>query len=111
MKFNLHIKAEMFTMSQKVLTLGEIMLRLSPPCFRRYTQARSFDVIFGGGGDSFVAGLIYGFLNFEEDYQQILDFAVAASCLKHTIFGDFNIVSVDEVRKIMKGDVSGRVSR
>ncbi len=64
-----------------------------------------------GGGDSFVAGLIYGFLNFEEDYQQILDFAVAASCLKHTIFGDFNLVTVDEVRKIMKGDVSGRVSR
>jgi len=64
-----------------------------------------------GGGDSFVAGLIYGFLNFKEDYQQILDFAVAASCLKHTIFGDFNLVSVDEVRKIMKGDVSGRVSR
>ena len=64
-----------------------------------------------GSGDSFVAGLIYGFLNFEEDYQQILDFAVAASCLKHTIFGDFNLVTVDEVRKIMKGDVSGRVSR
>ena len=64
-----------------------------------------------GAGDSFLAGLIYGFLNFEEDYQQILDFAVAASCLKHTIFGDFNLVTVDEVRKIMKGDVSGRVSR
>ena len=64
-----------------------------------------------GSGDSFVAGLIYGSLNFEEDYQQILDFAVAASCLKHTIFGDFNLVTVDEVRKIMKGDVSGRVSR
>ena len=64
-----------------------------------------------GSGDSFVAGFIYSFLNFEEDYQQILDFAVAASCLKHTIFGDFNLVTVDEVRKIMKGDVSGRVSR
>ena len=64
-----------------------------------------------GGGDSFVAGLIYGFLNFNEDYQKILNFAVAASCLKHTIFGDFNLVSIEEVEKIMKGNVSGRVSR
>jgi 2-dehydro-3-deoxygluconokinase len=64
-----------------------------------------------GGGDSFVAGLIYGLLKFKDNYQEILDFAIAASCLKHTIFGDFNLVSVDEVRKIMKGDVSGRVSR
>jgi len=64
-----------------------------------------------GGGDSFVAGLIYGFLNFKEDYQKILNFAVAASCLKHTILGDFNLVSVEEVKRIMKGDVSGRVSR
>jgi 2-dehydro-3-deoxygluconokinase len=86
------------------------VLRLSPPSFRRFTQTRSFDAIYGGG-DSFVAGLIYGFLKFEEDYQQILDFAVAASCLKHTIFGDFNLVTVNEVRKIMKGDISGRVSR
>ena len=64
-----------------------------------------------GGGDSFVAGLIYGFQKFEEDYQKILNFAVAASCLKHTIFGDFNLVSVEEVEKVMKGNVSGRVSR
>ena len=64
-----------------------------------------------GGGDSFVAGLIYGFLNFREDFQKILNFAVAASCLKHTIFGDFNLVSVEEVLKIMEGNVSGRVSR
>ncbi len=64
-----------------------------------------------GGGDSFVAGLIYGLLNFKNDLQEVLNFAVAASCLKHTIFGDFNLVTVEEVRKIMKGDVSGRVSR
>jgi 2-dehydro-3-deoxygluconokinase len=64
-----------------------------------------------GGGDSFVAGLIYGFLNFGTDYQKILNFAVAASCLKHTIYGDFNLVSVDETMKIMEGNVSGRVSR
>ena len=64
-----------------------------------------------GGGDSFVAGLIYGLLKFKNDLQETLNFAVAASCLKHTIFGDFNLVTVDEVKKIMKGDVSGRVSR
>lgn len=64
-----------------------------------------------GGGDSFVAGLIYGFLTFNNDLQKILNFAVAASCLKHTIFGDFNLVTVDEVLKIMEGNVAGRVSR
>lgn len=64
-----------------------------------------------GGGDSFVAGLIYGFHTFKDEYQKILNFAVAASCLKHTIFGDFNLVSIEEVEKIMKGNVSGRVSR
>jgi len=63
-----------------------------------------------GGGDSFVGGLIYG-LNTYEDKQQALDFAVAASCLKHSIPGDFNIVRVPEVEKLMNGDVSGRVSR
>jgi 2-dehydro-3-deoxygluconokinase len=64
-----------------------------------------------GSGDSFVAGLIYGFLNFNTDYQKILNFAVAASCLKHTIYGDFNLVTVEEVKKVMEGNVSGRVSR
>ncbi len=64
-----------------------------------------------GGGDSFMGGLIYGLLTFENDMQKILDFAVAASCLKHTIYGDFNQVTVDEVIKLMEGDSSGRVSR
>ncbi|RME82107.1 MAG: sugar kinase [Caldilineae bacterium] len=64
-----------------------------------------------GGGDSFVAGLIYGLLTYGDDKQQALNFAVAASALKHTIFGDFNLVSVAEVEKLMGGDVSGRVSR
>lgn len=64
-----------------------------------------------GGGDSFAAGLIYGLQNFKNERQKALNFAVASSCLKHTIFGDFNLVSVDEVLKIMKGDLSGRVSR
>jgi 2-dehydro-3-deoxygluconokinase len=63
-----------------------------------------------GGGDSFGAGLIYG-LRTQDDPQWALDFAIAASCLKHSIFGDFNLVTVDEVEKLMKGDASGRVSR
>ena len=63
-----------------------------------------------GGGDSFMGGLIYGLRTYGDE-QQALDFAVAASCLKHTIMGDFNLVSVAEVEKLMRGDVSGRVSR
>lgn len=64
-----------------------------------------------GGGDSFMGGLICGLLTYPEDDQQALNFAVAASCLKHTIYGDFNLVTVDEVKNLMKGDGSGRVSR
>jgi 2-dehydro-3-deoxygluconokinase len=63
-----------------------------------------------GGGDSFCAGLIYGLRTYD-DAQRALNFAVAASCLKHTIPGDFNLVSVAEVEKLVSGDVSGRVSR
>lgn len=63
-----------------------------------------------GGGDSFMGGLIYGLRTYT-DKRDALRFAVAASCLKHTIWGDFNLVSVAEVEKLMGGDVSGRVSR
>lgn len=63
-----------------------------------------------GGGDSFGAGLIYSLLNKFDDAQAI-EFAVAASCLKHTVEGDFNMVSVDEVKKLAGGDGSGRVQR
>ncbi|GIV38151.1 MAG: 2-dehydro-3-deoxygluconokinase [Cyclobacteriaceae bacterium] len=63
-----------------------------------------------GGGDSFMGGLIYGLIRYADD-QKALNFAVAASCLKHTIKGDFNLVTVDEVEKLMQGDASGRVSR
>jgi 2-dehydro-3-deoxygluconokinase len=63
-----------------------------------------------GGGDSFMGGLIYGLLNYESE-QQALNFAVAASCLKHTIYGDANLSTVEEVEKLMEGDASGRVSR
>jgi 2-dehydro-3-deoxygluconokinase len=63
-----------------------------------------------GGGDSFQAGLIYGLNNYE--YKQLaLEFAVAASCLKHSIPGDFNRVGIDDVKKLIGGDGSGRVQR
>ncbi|HBX69497.1 MAG TPA: 2-dehydro-3-deoxygluconokinase [Chloroflexi bacterium] len=64
-----------------------------------------------GGGDAFMGGLIYGLRTYGDDYQKTLNFAVAASCLKHSIFGDFNLVTVAEVEKLMGGDASGRVSR
>lgn len=62
-----------------------------------------------GGGDSFAGGLVYGLLTYDD--QQALEFAAAASCLKHTIAGDFNRVSRSEVEALMKGDASGRVQR
>lgn len=63
-----------------------------------------------GGGDSFGAGLIAAVLN-DYDAQSAIEFAVAASCLKHSIEGDFNLVSVEEVLKLAEGDGSGRVQR
>lgn len=64
-----------------------------------------------GGGDAFVGGLIYGLRTYGGDLQKALDFAVSASCLKHSIAGDCNMVSVEEVEKVMAGEVSGRISR
>ena len=63
-----------------------------------------------GGGDSFMGGLIYGLREYKDD-ERALHFAVAASALKHTIYGDFNLVSVAEVENLMRGDGSGRVAR
>ena len=63
-----------------------------------------------GGGDSFAGGLLYG-LNHYEDKQPALEFAVAASCLKHSVIGDFNRVNVSDVTKLMGGDGTGRVQR
>lgn len=63
-----------------------------------------------GGGDSFGGGLIYSLLN-DYEMQDAIEFAVAASCLKHSIEGDFNLVSVAEVKNLAKGDGSGRVQR
>lgn len=64
-----------------------------------------------GGGDSFMGALIYGLIHYPEDDQKALDYAVAASCLKHTIKGDANLVTIEEVEKLMGGDASGRVAR
>jgi len=75
---------------------------------RRYEITDIIDRV--GGGDSFASALIYG-LNAYQDRQQSLEFAVAASCLKHSISGDFNRVSVAEVEHLMGGDASGRVQR
>ena len=63
-----------------------------------------------GGGDSFAGGLLYG-LNHYEDKQSALEFAVAASCLKHSVIGDFNRVNLSDVTKLMGGDGTGRVQR
>ncbi len=75
---------------------------------RRYEMCDIIDRV--GGGDSFAAGLIYG-LNAYDDKEKALSFAVAASCLKHSIPGDFNRVTVPQVETLMKGDGSGRVQR
>ncbi len=76
-------------------------------------RSRQYDVQIVdrvGGGDSFAAGLIYGILR-KNDTKEALEFAVAASCLKQTIPGDFNFVSVEEVDKLSRGSGSGRVER
>ena len=77
---------------------------------RRYEITDIVDRV--GGGDSFASGLIYGLLTYGyENGQQALEYAAAASALKHTIPGDFNRVSVSEVEKLAGGDASGRVQR
>ena len=63
-----------------------------------------------GGGDSFASGLIYGLIMFKKD-QEALNFAVAMSCLKHSIPGDLPLVSLEEIQSLMQGDGSGRVQR
>ncbi|MER3375165.1 MAG: sugar kinase [Allomuricauda sp.] len=87
-----------------VLYNGKTMLKS-----REYQITHIVDRV--GGGDSFMGGLLYGLLKYPDDDQSALDFAVAASCLKHTIKGDANLVTVAEVEKLMGGDASGRVAR
>lgn len=75
---------------------------------RRYDITDIVDRV--GGGDSFMGGLIFGLLHYQDD-KKALEFAAAASCLKHTLKGDFNCVTVSEVENLMDGDASGRVKR
>ena len=75
---------------------------------RRYDITDIVDRV--GGGDSFMGGLIFGMLHYRDD-QKALEFATAASCLKHTLKGDFNWVTVSDVESLMEGNTSGRVKR
>lgn len=75
---------------------------------RRYDITDIVDRV--GGGDSFMGGLIFGLLHYNDD-RKALEFATAASCLKHTLKGDYNWVTVQEVENLMSGDSSGRVKR
>ena len=77
-------------------------------CFSKSYHLHIVDRV--GGGDSFGGGLIYALLN-GKTTQQAIEFAVAASALKHTVEGDYNRVSVSEVEKLAGGDGSGRVQR
>ncbi|MBT8229103.1 MAG: sugar kinase [Saprospiraceae bacterium] len=112
---------EMFPRAQKVITTLRGSISASHNTWSgvmydgdQLFEAPKYDITHivdrVGGGDSFMAGLIYGLLTYEND-QDALNFAVAASCLKHTIKGDANLVTVEEVEKLMSGDASGRVSR
>jgi 2-dehydro-3-deoxygluconokinase len=64
-----------------------------------------------GGGDSFSAGFIYALSEYGDDEEYVINFAVAASALKHSISGDFNLTTLSEVKALVKGDGSGRVQR
>ncbi len=80
---------------------------------KEFYQSKHYDIRIVdrvGGGDSFAGGLIYGLLS-SEDFRYALEFAVGASALKHTIFGDANLATVEEVETLIQGDGSGRVER
>ena len=94
---------------KRVVAFGELMLRLAPNGYYRFFQNDQMQATFGGG-DSFGGGLIYALLN-GKSTQAAIEFAVAASALKHSIEGDYNMVSVAEVMNLAGGDASGRVQR
>jgi 2-dehydro-3-deoxygluconokinase len=78
---------------------------------REMHRSRLYDIVVVdriGGGDAFTAGLIYGLL-MGQAMEQTVEFAAAASCLKHTIPGDFNLVSIDEVKHLVEGKEFGRI--
>jgi 2-dehydro-3-deoxygluconokinase len=76
---------------------------------REYNISHIIDRI--GAGDAFMAGIIYGLITWPEDHQTALEFAVAATCLKHSISGDINLATVNEINALMNGLGGGRVSR
>ena len=82
---------------------------------KEFYQSKRYDIMpiidRVGGGDSFAGGLIHGLLTYPDDQGKALEFAVAASALKHTIPGDFNLMSTEEVENLAGGDASGRVQR
>jgi 2-dehydro-3-deoxygluconokinase len=81
---------------------------------KRFYTSRKYNIDFIvdriGGGDAYSAGIMYGLLT-GQDLQETVEFAAAAGCLKHTIHGDFNLVTFDEVTALMSGDASGRIQR
>ena len=81
---------------------------------REFYESRHYDIFpiidRVGGGDSFSSGIIHGLLT-KKTQAEALEFAVAASALKHTINGDFNMVSAEEVESLAAGNGSGRVQR
>lgn len=76
---------------------------------QKYNVSHIIDRI--GAGDAFMAGIIYGRITWPNDNQKVLEFAVAATCLKHSISGDINLSTVDEIKALMNGSGGGRVSR
>ncbi|MGL2987286.1 PfkB family carbohydrate kinase [Flavobacterium sp. RSSA_27] len=76
---------------------------------RQYNISHIIDRI--GAGDAFMAGIIYGIIAWPDDHQTALEFAVAATCLKHSISGDINLATVNEIKALMSGHGGGRVSR
>ena len=76
---------------------------------REYNVSHIIDRI--GAGDAFMAGIIYGLITWPDDHQTALEFAVAATCLKHSISGDINLATVSEIQALMSGSGGGRVSR
>lgn len=87
----------------RIITFGELMLRLQPYNYERFVQCDHVQFSFGGG-------LIYSLLN-GKDTQDAVEYAVAASALKHSVEGDYNMVTVAEVEKLADGDGSGRIQR
>ena len=93
---------------KKIIAFGEIMQRLKAPGSERFFQSPSLEATFGGGEANVAVGLIYGLHALKSD-REALEFAVAASCLKHSIPGDLPLLSLEEVKSLVGGAGSGRV--